>query len=46
VIKLDQKNLNSITDEMKRLISLVNKIMEYEKLERKKLDLILSKFNA
>lgn len=44
VIKLDQKNLNSITYEMKRLISLVNKIMEYEKLDRKKLDLSLSDF--
>jgi len=29
---------------MKRLISLVNKIMEYEKLDRKKLDLSLSDF--
>jgi hypothetical protein len=31
---------------MKRLISLVNKIMEYEKLERKKLDLSLSDFQV
>jgi len=46
VIKLNQKNLNSITDEMKRLISLVNKIMEYEKLERKKIDLLLTDFNV
>ncbi len=46
VIKLDQKNLNSITDEMSRLISLVNKIMEYEKLERKEIDLELSDFNV
>lgn len=46
VIKLDQKNLNSITYEMKRLISLVNKIMEYEKLDRKKLDLNLTDFNV
>lgn len=45
VIKLDQKNLNSITYEMKRLITLVNKIMEYEKLDRKKLDLSLSDFD-
>lgn len=45
VIKLDQKNLNSITYEMKRLIALVNKIMEYEKLERKKFDLSLSEFD-
>ena len=41
VIKLDQKNLDAITDEMKRLISLVNKIMDYEKNERKKLSLTL-----
>lgn len=46
VIKLDQKNLNSITDEMKRLISLVNKIMDYEKFERKNLDLMLSDFSS
>lgn len=46
VIKLDQKNLNSITYEMKRLITLVNKIMEYEKLDRKKLDLSLSDFEV
>jgi len=39
VIKLDQKNLNAITDEMKRLITLVNKIMDYEKTEREKLNL-------
>jgi K+-sensing histidine kinase KdpD len=45
VIKLDQKNLNSITDEMKRLISLVNKIMDYEKIERKKLKLNKTKEN-
>ena len=45
VIKLDQKNLNSITDEMTRLISLVNKIMDYEKNDRKKLNLILEKQN-
>jgi len=31
---------------MKRLITLVNKIMEYEKLDRKKLDLNLSDFNV
>ena len=41
VIKLNQKNLDAITDEMKRLILLVNKIMDYEKDERKKLSLIL-----
>jgi len=38
---LNQKNLDAITDEMKRLISLVNRIMDYEKNERKKLSLIL-----
>jgi K+-sensing histidine kinase KdpD len=36
---LNQKNLNSITDEMKRLIAMVNKVMEYDKLEREKLEL-------
>lgn len=41
VIKLDQKNLNSITDEMTRLIKLVNKIMEYEKTNSEKLNIIL-----
>ena len=45
VIKLDQKNLNSITDEMTRLITLVNRIMDYEKNDRKKLNLILEKNN-
>ena len=45
VIKLDQKNLDAITDEMKRLISLVNKIMDYEKDDRKKLSLILENKN-
>ncbi len=44
VIKLDHKNLNSITEEMTRLIELVNKIMDYEKFERK--DLELSKNNT
>ncbi len=39
VIKLDQKNLDAITDEMKRLIELVNRIMEYEKDERKEISL-------
>jgi len=46
VIKLNQKNLDSITDEMKRLISMVNKIMEYEKLEREKLELHTSEANV
>ena len=45
VIKLDQKNLNSITDEMKRLIIMVNKIMEHEKLERERLELHKEKLN-
>ncbi|MCP4523892.1 MAG: HAMP domain-containing histidine kinase [Candidatus Gracilibacteria bacterium] len=45
VIKLDQKNLNSITDEMKRLIVMVNKIMDYEKQEREKLDLVKKDYN-
>jgi signal transduction histidine kinase len=31
---------------MKRLISLVNKIMDYEKLERKKFDLVPSNFDV
>jgi len=34
-----------LTDEMKRLIALVNKIMEFEKFERKKLELNLNKEN-
>ncbi|MDR3150127.1 MAG: hypothetical protein LBU14_00350 [Candidatus Peribacteria bacterium] len=38
--------MNSITYEMKRLISLVNKIMDYEKLERKKFDLVPSNFDV
>jgi len=33
VIKLDDTSMQSITDEMTRLIELVNKIMEYEKFE-------------
>lgn len=37
VIKLDDKTLNSIIEEMKRLISLVNKIMEYEKFDSQEL---------
>lgn len=39
VIKLDEKTLGSITDEMRRLINLVNKIMDYEKFENKNLEL-------
>ena len=45
VIKLDEKNLCSITDEMKRLIELVNKIMEFEKFENKSLNLKLKEKN-
>lgn len=45
VIKLDHKNLNSITNEMTRLISLVNKIMEYEKKDRKKINLVITNEN-
>lgn len=39
VIELSDKNLNSITSEMKRLIELVNKIMEYEKFDAQDLQL-------
>lgn len=39
VIKLDNKNLWAITDEMNRLISLVNRIMNYERFENQKLEL-------
>lgn len=46
IIKLNEKNLKSITEEMKRLIILVNKIMEYEDFESKKLKLELSKKNV
>jgi len=45
VIKLDQKNLNSITGEMTRLISLVNRIMDYERNDRKKLSLVTEEKN-
>ena len=45
VIKLDKKNLSAITDEMTRLISLVNRIMNYEKFENQKLELELSEHN-
>lgn len=46
VIKLDKKNLKAITDEMSRLISLVNRIMTYEKFENQKLELQLEKYNV
>ncbi len=39
VIKLDDKILNSIIDEMQRLVKLVNTIMEFEKFESKKIDI-------
>lgn len=39
VIKLDDKILNSIIDEMQRLVKLVNTIMEFEKFESRKIDL-------
>lgn len=45
VITLNQKNLNAITSEMSRLINLVNKIMDFEKSENKKLDLTITKIN-
>lgn len=45
VIKLDGKTLKSITDEMKRLINLVNQIMDYERFENKQLELNLTKEN-
>lgn len=45
VIKLDDKTLKWIIDEMKRLITLVNKIMEYEKFENKKLEITQSEEN-
>jgi len=41
VIKLDEKILNSIINEMQRLIKLVNKIMEFEKFENQKLEINL-----
>lgn len=45
VIKLTDKNLDSITSEMWRLIELVNKIMEYEKFENTKLQATKSSHN-
>lgn len=41
VIKLDEKTLNSILNEMERLTKLVNRIMEYEKFESKELNLVV-----
>lgn len=45
VIKLNEKTLNSIIEEMKRLISLVNVIMEYEKFDNQELKLEFSEEN-
>ena len=45
VIKLDKKNLSAITDEMNRLISLVNRIMNYEKFENQKLEINKQDYN-
>ena len=39
VIQLNDNTLQSITDEMKRLIKLVNMVMEYEKFENKEFTL-------
>jgi len=46
VIKLDHKNLISITNEMKRLISLVNRIMDYERNDREKLNIVTTEQNV
>ena len=45
VIKLNEKNLASITDEMTRLITLVNTIMQYESFENQDLELHLKEEN-
>lgn len=45
VIKLNEKNLKSITDEMKRLITLVNRIMDFEKSDKEKLTLVKTETN-
>ncbi len=46
VIKLDGKTLPSLTEEMKRLINLVNKIMDYEKFDNKNLEANLQEENV
>lgn len=46
IIKLDGKTLPSLTEEMKRLINLVNKIMDYEKFDNKKLEANLQEENV
>ncbi len=45
VIKLNEKNLWAITDEMKRLITLVNTIMQYESFENQELKMNLKEEN-
>lgn len=45
VIKLDDKTLSSIIEEMKRLISLVNMIMDYEKFDNEELKVKLNEEN-
>ncbi len=45
VIKLDDKNLASISWEMERLIEMVNKIMKYEQFENTDLELSLESQN-
>lgn len=45
VITLNEKNLNSITGEMQRLIELVNRIMKYEQFENTQLELTKSEIN-
>lgn len=42
VIQLDKKTLTSITSEMKRLVTLVNAIMDFQKFENKALNLSLT----
>ncbi|MDP2395981.1 MAG: hypothetical protein Q8M44_03720 [bacterium] len=42
---MNEKNLKSITDEMKRLITLVNRIMDFEKSDKEKLNLDKSNIN-
>lgn len=44
VIKLNEKNLNSITSEMQRLIELVNRIMKFEQFENT--SLVLNETNT
>lgn len=45
VIELSEKNLESITSEMWRLTQLVNQIMEFEKFENSKIELIKKAYN-